>query len=111
MSRSHRKGLPFVSVLIFAFVVCLSAHSQVTGGTFTGTVTDSSGAVIPNAQISILNLATGVTRVVMTDSAGFCVAPNLSPGNHEITAAGGAFLTMWRWIDPRGCAGIVRLRS
>jgi|SRR5579872_4847195 len=93
MSRSHRKGFLSVSVLIFAFVVCLSAHSQVTGGTFTGTVTDISGAVIPNAQISILNVATGVTRVVTSDSAGFYTAPNVLPGIYEITAMAGGFAT------------------
>jgi hypothetical protein len=34
-------------VLIFAFAACFAAYLQVTGGNFSGTVTDSSGAVIP----------------------------------------------------------------
>jgi hypothetical protein len=33
--------------LFFTFATCLAAYPQVTGGTFSGTVTDSSGAVIP----------------------------------------------------------------
>ncbi len=41
-----------------------------------GTVRDTSGAVIPNAKISIKNEATGVTRRVASDTAGFYTTPN-----------------------------------
>jgi hypothetical protein len=46
-------------------------YPQVVGATLSGTVTDQSGAVIPNTQISIKNIATGLTRAVTTDPAGF----------------------------------------
>jgi hypothetical protein len=48
-------------------------------------VTDQSGAEVPEAQVSIKNIATGVTRVVSSDSAGFYSAANLLPGTCEIT--------------------------
>jgi hypothetical protein len=48
-------------------------------------VTDTSGAVIPNAKISIKNEATGVTRGVASDAAGFYTAPNLLPGTYGVT--------------------------
>ena len=68
-------------------------YPQVVGATLSGTVTDQSGAVIPNAQISIRNTATGTTRSVTADAAGFYAAPNLLPGTYEITATAPGFST------------------
>ncbi|PYU21038.1 MAG: hypothetical protein DMG30_18935 [Acidobacteria bacterium] len=67
------------------------AYAQVTGATLSGTVSDQSGGVVPSAGISIKNVATGVTRAVKTDTAGFYSAPNLLPGNYEITATAPGF--------------------
>jgi hypothetical protein len=66
------------------------AHAQVAGATLTGTVKDSSGAVIPNAQVAITDVATGVTHTVSPGSSGLYTAPNLLPGTYEIrvTATG-----------------------
>jgi outer membrane receptor protein involved in Fe transport len=88
-------------ILGFVFVVLttllsVQARAQVAGGTESGTVTDASGAVIPNAQISITNVATGVTRSVTTDAAGFYSSPNLLPGNYEITVSASGFATQVR---------------
>src|ERR1700680_4105876 len=68
-------------------------RAQVTGATLSGTVRDQSGGVIPKAGISIKNIATGVTRAVTTDPAGFYAAPNLLPGTYEITATAPGFST------------------
>ena len=46
------------------------AHAQTTSGLITGTITDSSGAVIPGAQVQLTNQATGVQRNAVTDSNG-----------------------------------------
>jgi hypothetical protein len=67
--------------------------AQVAGATLSGTVTDSSGGVIPRAQVSIKNLATGLTRSVSADSAGFYSAPNLLPGEYEVTTTAAGFAT------------------
>src|ERR1700692_1915156 len=84
-----------VAVGVFlAFVLCffvsVPIYAQVTGATLSGTVTDASGAVIANAQVSIRNPATGITKDTTTDSAGFYAAPNLPAGPYEVkvTAAG-----------------------
>ena len=58
------------------------SRAQVAGGAISGTVTDSSGRVIENVQITITNVATGVTRDVTTNDEGFYSAPNLLPGTY-----------------------------
>src|ERR1700730_5246394 len=77
--------------LVFLAVLLAPAYGQVTGATLSGTVRDQSGGVLPAASVSIRNVATGVTRAVKTDTAGFYSAPNLLPGNYEITAAAPGF--------------------
>jgi Carboxypeptidase regulatory-like domain/TonB dependent receptor/TonB-dependent Receptor Plug Domain len=92
-SRSGKFVLFLVVLLaiVFALVLQESVYGQVTGATLSGTVRDQSGGVLPAANISIKNVATGVTRAVKTDTAGFYSAPNLLPGNYDITAAAPGF--------------------
>src|SRR6266404_5327047 len=86
------------SVTVF-FVLALTifsagqAHAQVTGATLFGTISDSSGAVIPGGQVSIKNRATGVVRDVTTDEAGFYSTPNLLSGNYDVTVSKPGFGT------------------
>jgi hypothetical protein len=77
--------------LVSLAVLLAPAYAQVTGATLSGTVRDQSGGVLPAANISIRNVATGVTRALKTDTAGFYSAPNLLPGSYEITAAAPGF--------------------
>src|SRR3984893_13816830 len=83
--------------VFLAFVLCLfvsvPVRAQVTGATLSGTVTDASGAVIANAQVSIKNTATGITKDVTTDSAGFYTVPNLPAGPYEVKATAAGFNT------------------
>jgi len=69
------------------------AYAQVSGATLTGTVKDSSGAVIPNAQVVIMDVATGVTRTVSPGGAGLYTAPNLLPGTYEVRITATGFST------------------
>jgi Carboxypeptidase regulatory-like domain/TonB-dependent Receptor Plug Domain len=66
-------------------------YAQVVGATLSGTITDPSGAVIPSAQVAIRNSATGVVRTVTTNADGVYVAPNLQPGDYEVTASAPGF--------------------
>jgi carboxypeptidase family protein/TonB-dependent receptor-like protein len=67
------------------------AHSQVTTGTISGTVTDSSGAVLPGVSVLIQNNDTGIARTVKTDAAGRYAAPSLSLGSYRISATAEGF--------------------
>ena len=57
----------------------------------TGTVTDSSGAVIPGAQITVTNNATAVAHNVVSDSAGSYSLTGLVPGRYTITVTAEGF--------------------
>ena len=92
-SRKRSASVGTVVTLILGFLIASPVYGQVVGGTFSGTVMDVSGGVIPNANITIKNSATMVTRNAMTDSAGFYTAPNLIPGNYEISASAPNFAT------------------
>ncbi|MGH9734196.1 MAG: carboxypeptidase regulatory-like domain-containing protein [Candidatus Acidiferrales bacterium] len=73
-----------------------SVYGQVVGATLSGTVADSSGAVIPGAQITIKNNATNVTRVVVSDKSGFYTAPNLAAGSYDVSSSAAGFPTLVR---------------
>src|ERR1700687_5502857 len=82
-----------VPVLIHCLAVHVDVQAQVAGGTITGTVVDSSGRLIPNANVSITNLATGINRTVTTNEDGLYIAPNLLPATYELTFAAPGFRT------------------
>src|SRR6516164_2631574 len=73
--------------LFVALCLCgvLSAFGQ-TGGTITGTVSDSSGAVIPGVSIEVKNTATGATYTVGTSETGNYTI-NLPVGTYEVNAS------------------------
>src|SRR2546422_8152806 len=86
-----------VGLLAFSNILCVSLNAQVSSGSLSGTVTDTaSQAPIPDAQVRLINMATGVARTVATDDAGFDTAPDLLPGTYEMTVAAPAFTTQVR---------------
>jgi hypothetical protein len=82
------------TLALLALVVATGflAHAQLTGkGAITGTVTDSSGAVIPNAVISATNTASGITVTTKTTAAGDYNFPDLDPGIYTVTTTASGF--------------------
>jgi Carboxypeptidase regulatory-like domain/TonB-dependent Receptor Plug Domain/TonB dependent receptor len=98
VKASQKRGRAVLNVslsLAFVFLILCGtrAYAQVVGATLSGTVRDASGAAVPNAQVTIKNVATGVTRGVSADSVGFYTAPNLLPGNYDVTFSAAGFTT------------------
>jgi hypothetical protein len=91
------KSLSSAIVMFVAIVLCVLlpiwARAQVSGATLTGTISDATGAVIPNVQVSIINQSTGEVRNVTVDSSGFYSAPNLLPGKYDVTVTAPGFAT------------------
>lgn len=76
-----------LAVVLFAVLTfAISAIAQTTtSGDLVGTVTDPTGAVVPNAAVAIGNEATGRTVTVNTNGSGFYRAASLQPGSYTIS--------------------------
>jgi hypothetical protein len=66
------------------------ARSQASAG-ITGTVTDPSGAVVPNANVTVTNESTNVSEKTTTSSAGTYAFRGLNPGTYTVTVEGQGF--------------------
>ena len=78
MSATVRSGL-------LLLVTISAAFAQVASSTISGTVHDSSGAIIPNANVTITQTATSEVRTVTTNGSGEFNAPNLPIGPYSVT--------------------------
>ncbi|MGA7523060.1 MAG: TonB-dependent receptor [Acidobacteriaceae bacterium] len=94
----RRGGIQFAALMfaLFALLIAPSyTRAQELQGTFTGTVTDPTGAVIPHATVTLSENAVGAqARVVQTDANGSYTATNLPAGTYTITIAAPGFSTV-----------------
>ncbi len=80
----HQFGRALVvsaSVLILGFAI----YSQGTNGSFTGTIRDSSGALVRGATITAVNADTGTAWHTQSNDAGLYTLPAVPPGNYSLT--------------------------
>src|SRR5215469_4448309 len=84
---------PFILLALLAALFPACAWSQTQLSTVFGTVTDSTGAVIPGAQVAILNQSTGLKRSTPTDTNGQYRLAGLPPGMYTIRAEKEKFQT------------------
>jgi outer membrane receptor protein involved in Fe transport len=78
------KWLCLLCFLLTSSFVRLLAQGGATG-TILGTVTDTSGAIVQNAQVTVTNVGTGQSYKTTTTSAGDYNAPSLNPGSYSLT--------------------------
>jgi hypothetical protein len=76
-------GLSFL--LSLTMLLSMPAKAQFKSS-IEGSVTDASGAVVPEAQVTLTNVDTGVTRTVPTNEEGLYRFPALAPGHYRLTA-------------------------
>jgi outer membrane receptor protein involved in Fe transport len=81
----------FLTILLLA--LSGSLYAQTTTATLSGTVHDTSGAVIPEAKISVRNTSTDASRETTTDGGGRYYLTNLGPGEYEVRAERDGFKT------------------
>src|SRR5262249_34999216 len=90
----HRAGFrPWhtVGLLVVLALLPASAEGQITGsGTIQGVISDASGSAIPNAKVTVTNVATGVRMERETTMTGLYVLSPLVPGEYtvEVSATG-----------------------
>src|SRR4051812_50205984 len=87
------KPLIRIALLVCALASLVFAQSEIGGATLNGTVTDPSGAAIPNAKVTITNTATGVTRTLNTNEAGLFKFTPLPLRTHDMTVEAGGVTT------------------
>src|ERR1700749_15913 len=76
---------PIFAVILLVAFAAVSASGQTIFGRISGIVTDSSGAVLPNATVKIRNNATNLERSTVTDGEGFYTVTNLPVGSFTIS--------------------------
>jgi hypothetical protein len=83
--------LNFLVVATIFFLLVSVAMAQTTTGAITGTVSDPSGAAIPNVKITATNTATNIANTTQSNSAGVYSFPFLPIGDYTVTAEAQGF--------------------
>jgi len=91
-AKTRRIGILF-AVFAAVFSLALSGYAQSTTSAINGTVTDSTGAVVVGANVTVVNAATGVTYHAVTDSLGAYHVTQLPPGNYTMKVIKAGFET------------------
>ncbi len=73
-----------ISFVLFFCTASAAAQASRVGATFEGTVSDTSGAVIPNSKVTLHNPLTNQSRTVTTDEQGFFRAEQLAVGTYDV---------------------------
>lgn len=95
MSRLSEARWLALLIAVVAFTQ-LPAYCQFASGSIGATVTDSTGAIIPNAKVTLKNEATGSLRDTNTNNSGDFDFPSVLPGTYTVTVSGSGFQTAER---------------
>ncbi len=85
------RNLMRCGLAVATFFLILAAQALAQEATIVGTVTDPSGAAVPNASITITNNDTGIVRTMPTSGDGQYVAPDLHIGHYSLRATAPGF--------------------
>jgi carboxypeptidase family protein/TonB-dependent receptor-like protein len=92
--RNARKfSWALTATVILLLLLCLPLFSQNSQGGIQGGVFDQTGGAIAGATVTVIDVARGVNRVLISDSAGQYVANNLNPGTYTVRAEAKGFRT------------------
>jgi len=89
IARVHHRGREIAALALFLLASTLFTFGQ--DATIVGTVTDSSGAALPNVAITATNVETGIARNSNTNETGQYVIPSLKIGHYNISAKATGF--------------------
>lgn len=85
--------LASVVATLAILLLALPAQAQILYGSMTGNVTDTTNAILPNAQVRAFNVGTGIAGTAETDSSGIFRFTELQPGIYKVTFTAAGF---WR---------------
>lgn len=80
-----------LSLIVLLSATIIPAYAQQFSGTIRGVVQDSTGAVVPGAEVAVINSSTNQTTNLITEENGSYVAPILNPGIYRVVVKKGGF--------------------
>src|SRR5258708_16240846 len=86
-------NLRFCLTSLLTLMFALAAAAQIQNGQFQGTVTDPSGAAVPNAKITITNASTGLSVTATTNATGLYSVKELPVGVYKVSVEAAGFKT------------------
>src|SRR5579871_4720538 len=81
----------FCILSLLTIASAISGWSQAVNATLLGTVTDSSGAIVPSAKVVITETQTSIGHTVQTNDSGNYIVPNLPPGVYAVSVEASGF--------------------
>jgi hypothetical protein len=106
MLASYKKSLNAAFLVVFYLGLGLSAYAQSGGSSISGTVLDSSGAVVVNASVEIHNVVSGFDRTTTTDSSGKFNFPNVPFNPYHMTVTAKGFAQNAQDVEIRSALGV-----
>jgi hypothetical protein len=91
---NQRRFAPLFLVLLFSLLLSPSVFGQAVTANMVGTITDSTGAAITQAKVTITEQTTNVSTVRQTNASGNFEFPNIPPGTYTVTAEHDGFQTV-----------------
>ena len=82
-----------VLALVSVAICCVSSHAQTVDTAILGTVTDTSGAVIPRAKVTATSVSTRVAKSAVTSASGEYTINYLLPGSYNVAVTANGFRT------------------
>src|ERR1700735_3189822 len=92
---SKRRKLIYAGLAILLFLAVGRLHAQSTG-IIRGTATDSTGAAVADASVTVTNTETGQVRTITTTSSGVFDFPDLPIGNYTVVVSKAGFQSQKR---------------
>src|SRR3989442_14419109 len=83
-------------ILLMMLCAAISSSAQTIFGRISGTVQDKSGAVVPNATVTVTNTGTNLVRTATTDGSGFYTVTNLPVGTYTVSTEQKGFKQVMR---------------
>jgi Carboxypeptidase regulatory-like domain len=96
---SKKRACTVLVLLLCVAGIAVPVFGQAVNGSLVGSVTDISGAAIPNARITIVERATGISRGAVTNESGNYNFPDLTPGRYTVAIEASGFKKEERPVD------------
>lgn len=90
---------PLAAIFLLSTLAGIPAAAQKFTGDIEGNITDSSGAALPGASVTVLSVGTGATRVTTTSDIGAYRMPDLDVGPYKVTVSASGFKTQVRQVQ------------